>query len=156
MRTRRRLVTFACGHSKYLSFSSGSPQEAVDTTLGILHHSFCAACHRLQREAFAQRVRDAFGLSPIVGTQPEQVGLAEVIRIHLLEALIPPPGSASSPEGLTELLDVLNRCLQAEFWIEHRMILTSWNRQQISNVLLAVEREVEQSAHHRLALEASE
>ena len=128
----RRLVRFACGHTKMLDLLPTTSQEARQATLSLLERSYCAACHRRQRQAFALKLRDTFGLLPLVGSDAIQNGLAEEVRVHLLEMLYP----SLSVEALPALLAVLNLRTDALFWLEHRAVLWSTNKQRMATVLL--------------------
>jgi hypothetical protein len=128
----RRMVQFACGHTKMLDMLSTTSEQVRQATLHTLEHSYCAACHRLQRQAFALKLRDAFGLIPLVGEDALQNGLAEEVRIHLLEMLYP----AYAAEVLPALIAILNLHTDAVFWLEHRAVLWSTNKQQMATVLL--------------------
>jgi len=131
----KQTVQFACGHTKAILLSSLSSEQARLETVAFLERSFCFTCHRRQRQAFSLRVRDAFGLTPLVGSDSLQLSLAEEVRIHLLETLFPTidPGNQ---EAVTALFTILNRQTTADFWLEHRMVLWSWNKQRIATVLL--------------------
>jgi len=128
----RRMVQFACGHTRMLDMLPTTSEQVKQTTLSLLERSYCAACHRLQRQAFALKLRDTFGLVPLTGSDALQNGLAEEVRIHLLEMLYP----AHTAEVLPALLAVLNLHNDAAFWLEHRAVLWSTNKQQMATVLL--------------------
>ncbi len=129
---KTQMVQFACGHSGVLDMLPTTSQQVKQATLNILERSYCAACHRLQREAFALQLRDAFGLVPLAGLDALQNGLAEEVRIHLLSKLSP----ALAAEALSALVAVLNLHHDAAFWLEHRAVLWSTNKQQMATVLL--------------------
>ena len=128
----RRMVQFACGHTRMLDMLPTTSEQVKQTTLSLLERSYCAACHRLQRQAFALQLRDAFGLVPLAGSDALQTGLAEEVRIHLLEMLSP----ALAAEALPALVAVLNLRTDAAFWLERRSVLWSTNKQLIGTVLL--------------------
>ena len=129
--TRRR-VRSACWHTKMLEMLPTTSEQARQAILTILEHSCCAACHRLQRQAFALKLRDVFGLVPLAGEDVLQNGLAEEVRVHLLEMLYP----ALATEALPALVGILNLRTDAVFWLERRAILWSTNKQKIATVLL--------------------
>jgi hypothetical protein len=131
--TRRR-VRYACGHTKMLDLLPTTSEQVKQDTLAILERSSCAACHRLQRQAFALKLRDTFGLVPLTGGDALQNGLAEEIRIHLLEMLYP----TSLATTLPALVSILNLRTDATFWLERRAILWSTNKQKIATVLLDI------------------
>jgi hypothetical protein len=126
------MVTFACGHTKMLDLLSTTSEEVKQATLALLERSYCASCHRLQRQAFARALRDTFGLAPLVGQDAAQNDLAEEVRIHLFEMLYP----SLSDEALPALVAVLLLRTDALFWIERRSLLWSTNKQRIALTLL--------------------
>jgi hypothetical protein len=128
----RRRVRSACGHTKMLDMLPTTSEQARQALLSILECSYCAACHRFQRQAFALKLRDAFGLVPLTGDDVLQNGLAEEVRVHLLEMLYP----ALATEALPALVGILNLRTDAVFWLERRAILWSTNKQKIATVLL--------------------
>lgn len=126
------MVRFVCGHTKVLDMLPTTSEEVKQSTLELLERSYCAACHRLQRQSKALKLRDAFGLVPLEGFDALQKGLAEEVRIHLLEMLYPSLGA----EALPALVVVLNLRIDTAFWIERREILWSTNKQRMVTVLL--------------------
>ncbi len=132
LQKKPRMVLCVCGHSRELDLLPTTSQQVQQDTRALLACSSCPACHRGERQAVAIGRRDAFGLVPLAGSDALQTGLAEEVRIHLLEMLYP----ALAAEALPALLGVLNLHNDAAFWLEHRAVLWSTNKQQMATVLL--------------------
>lgn len=130
----RRIVRYACGHTRMLDLLPTTSEQVKQDTLAILERSYCAACHRLQHQAFALKLRDSFGLVPLTGGDVLQNGLAEEIRVHLLEMLYP----TSLATTLPALVSILNQRTDAVFWLDRREVLWSTNKQKIATVLLDI------------------
>lgn len=132
LRKKPRMVLCVCRHSRELDMLPATSPQVQQDTRALLACSSCPACHRGERQAVAIGRRDAFGLVPLEGQDALQNGLAEEVRLHLLEMLSP----TLTVEALPALLAVLNLQHEATFWLERRAILWSSNKQQMATVLL--------------------
>ncbi len=135
MQDTEYLVTYACGsdnnhHTRVVSFPGSMSPEAVEEMLRVLSRSWCPACHRQQRQQQARRYSRRLGLLPLSGSDADQLGLAEEVRARLLQDFI---SSQTKLQALATLISLVNRCLDPDFWIEHRMIL--WDRQLVGEMV---------------------
>ena len=112
----QRLVTYACGDTRLAHILSTSPQVREEIVLQ-LQRSSCPACQRRSRYEEARRRAEYVGLCPLQATYPQQLALAEVIRVSLWELLIPRHADEQSQQLLAMLF---NRQTQASFWTSLR------------------------------------
>ncbi len=136
MQDTEYLVTYACGsddkpHTRIIPFPGSMPPEAVEEMLRMLSRSWCPACHRRQRQQQARRYSRRLGLMPLSGSDADQLGLAEEVRACLLQNFI---SSQTKFQALAMLISLVNRCLDPDFWIEHRMIL--WDRRLVGEMVV--------------------
>jgi hypothetical protein len=135
MQEAKYVVTYACGdnehpHTQIIYLRGSMSPAAVEETLRVLGKTWCPACHRRQQQLDAEQYSHMFGLVPLVGTDADQLEYAEVIRARLLQTLIT---SQAKPKAVSALIALVNLCVEADFWIEHRMIL--WNMQRTGETL---------------------
>jgi hypothetical protein len=130
MQDAEYVVTYACGDNDHIYLRGSMSPAAVEETLRMLRKTRCPACHRRQQQLDAEQHSHMFGLVPLLGTDADQLEYAEVIRARLLQILITPQ---AKPEAVAALIALVNLCVEADFWIEHRMIL--WDRQQTGETL---------------------
>src|SRR5258707_13619126 len=103
---------------------------AAEEMLRMLRKTRCPACHRRQRQLDAEQYSHMFGLVPLLGTDADQLEYAKVIRARLLQILITPQ---AKPKAVAPLIALVNLGVEADFWIEDRMIL--WDRQGTGGTL---------------------
>ena len=132
------VVTYACGdndhpHTQIIYLRGSMSPAAVEKTLRMLGKTWCPACHRRQQQLDAEQYAHMLGLVPLVGTDADQLEYAQVIRARLLQILITP---LAKPKAVAALIALVNLCVEADFWIEHRMIL--WDRQRTGEMLADV------------------
>ncbi len=135
MQEAEYIVAHACGdndhpHTRIIYLRGSMSPAAVEETLRVLGKTWCPTCHRRQRQLDAEQYSHMFGLVSLKGADADQLAYAEVVRARLLQILITPQGK---PKAVATLVALVNLCVEADFWIEHRMIL--WDRQQAGEVL---------------------
>lgn len=129
-------VTYACGtgaspHTRIIYLPGSASVVTVEETLKLLSKSWCPACHRGQRQRDARHYSHAFGLTPLASSNSHQLALAEIVRASFLELFVT---SQADTEAIAILISLINRCVEADFWIEHRAIL--WDRRRIGDILI--------------------
>jgi len=135
MQDAEYVVTYVCGdnghpHTQIVYLRGSMSLAAVEETLRVLGKTWCPACHRRQQQLDAEQYSHMFGLVPLVGTDADQLEYAKVIRERLLQILITPQAKA---KAVAALIALVNLCVEADFWIEHRMLL--WDRQRTGETL---------------------
>ncbi len=135
MQDAEYVVTYVCGdndhpHTQIIYLRGSMSPAAVEETLRVLGKTWCPACHRRQQQLDAEQYSHMFGLVPLMGTDADQLEYATVIRARLLQILITPQ---AKPKAVAALIALVNLCVEADFWIEHRMIL--WDRQRTGETL---------------------
>ena len=135
MQDAEYVVTYACGdndhsHTQIIYLRGSMSPAAVEKTLRVLGKTWCPVCHRRQQQLDAEQYSHMFGLVPLLGTDADQLEYAKVIRARLLQILITPQ---AKPKAVAALLALVNLCVEADFWIEHRMLL--WDRQLTGETL---------------------
>src|SRR5258707_15753454 len=98
---------------------------AAEEMLRMLRKTRCPACHRRQQQLDAEQYSHMFGLVPLLGTDADQLEYAKVIRARLLQILITPQ---AKPKAVAALIRLVNLCVEADFWIAHRIILCDRQR----------------------------
>lgn len=136
----RQRLAFACGHHRRVSLPAALAPEGREIMLRLLRGSSCAACRIEQRRLFARRLNAVFGLHPLQG-DPEQVGIAEDVRAYVLQMFAPSPLAVSveqDRQALAQVIAVLNRRLDAAFWVERRSVLWEKSARYLEEVLASL------------------
>jgi len=128
-------VKYACGDTQVIDLLSSSLRTREDI-LQCLRHTSCPACLRKSRYEDAHRCAEEAGLCPLQAHLPQQLALAEIIRVSLWRALLPQEADQDARHLLAAFF---NRRSSASFWLTLRgWAMYQLTPEQVGHLLLSL------------------